>query len=694
MLENTEMKEAQAASAKGGNFVTEASSAELPQSILTPQEHAIAKRLMKEPRLVSELSQELDLSKEGVFEALASLRSKGYDVFEDHTTDQVSLSREAFASQDPLAIEPVAVRNSIRFGVVCDTRMGDTSSQVSLLYDAYEIFGKRRVDFVIHAGNLTAGDRSPSRRNELFLSDSQAQRDFVVTHYPKAKFNTYVIAGPLDLSWKKKKGYNIVRDVCSAREDLIYREGEEETFRVRGNGIHVSHPGNDDTPYAKSYKPQKIAESLIGYWNSIARSGKDIPQLAFMGGWHVVDQFFGQFVQGVYVLPSFVVQNRYFKQRHIAPAIGFMIVEIFFDEENNITDVKPEYISLNKYQVDRDYLDVPSSHDLDNGHKICEEERQILELVKQGPLSPGELSRRLNKSKERVLELVTHLTECGYHISIPEDTKQVTLSIGLKEKYGPLGIAKLFGERFKIGTISDTHGGSLHQQPGLWDRAYEIFDKEEVDLVAHGGDVTDGVGAVGYRGHAKDVAIWGFDDQVRYMVRRYPRSKRKKKTKLISGNHDDWAASAFGANIVWYMCELRDDLEFIGALSGLIEHKGIRIKVLHPAGGQGYAKSYKPQRLIESDISSEILSHAEKAEGIDILLLGNWHHYHFIQYMGTYSFTLPCLKTKDDFHETRGLAPFLGIVIIEVTLAKDGGILAISPRFKNLAQFAKERDLE
>lgn len=679
--------------------------------ILSELERRVVEILKKGLSTLPGLSHELELSQESVVRLLGELREKGYDVFENRRTKQVSLSRDAF-SLDPLEIKPLTYRrNSIKFAVISDTRMGGTSSQVSLLHDAYKDLEERQVDFVIHAGNVVAGDRSAARKDELFLATPESQKQFVVDHYPRAPFRTYMVAGQLDLTWKKKKGYNVVRGICKTRDDLVYRGDDAALFEAKGNLIYVAHPGNDDTPYAKSYKLQKIAENHVGYLRSIGKHAKAIPQIAFMGGWHVEDQLFGHYAHGAYSLPSFISQNKQLAKKHIAPAIGYLVIEIFFDDEGNIRDVKPEYVTLSKYQVDRDYLNIPSSHDLENGCELSREEREILELVKWVPLSPGELSRRLNKPKKKVLEFVEHLKQCGYEITIPEDTDQVTLSIGLKDSYHSTGAYKRFGKKFKFGAISDTHSGSKHQQPGLWDKAYEVFSEEDVDFVAHGGDVTDGGGGTGYRGHAKDVFIWEVDEQKTQMVDRYPRAKKRKEprevtllffneekktheiiTLVISGNHDDWDMSALGYDIVEQICREREDLIYLGRLSGRFECNGVRFKVLHPAGGQGYAKSYKPQRLIEGDISKHILALEGEDGDVDILLLGNWHHYHFIHYMGTYSFTLPCLKTTDDFHETRGLTPFLGVVVVEITLDKDGDIIAISPKFVNLAPFAKERD--
>ncbi len=660
--------------------------------VLTELEHRVLEILKKGPTTLPHLSQELELSQESIVKLLGNLRNKGYDAFEDRRTKEVSLSRDAFGSLDPLEVEPVTYRNSIKFAVISDTRIGDKSSQFSLLYDAYQDFEQRKIDFAIHTGNLVAGDRPKARQEELFLTTEHAQMQFAVDHYPRASFRTYVISGPLDLTWKKKKGYNIVRDICKAREDLIYRGDDAALFETKGNQVYVAHPGNDDTPYAKSYKLQKIAENHVGYLRSTGKQGKEIPMLAFMGGWHIEDQLFGHYAHGAYAVPSFISQNKQLANKHIAPAIGYLIVEIFFDDEGNISDVKPEYVTLNKYQIDRDYLNIPSLQDLENGCEVSREEREILELIKWGPLSPGELSRRLNKPKKKILEYVEHLKQCGYDIMIPEETDQVTLSVGLKEKYVPTGAYKRFEKKFKFGAISDTHLCSVHQQPSLCDKAYEIFDAEDVAFIVNAGDITEGGGGVGYRGHANDVFIWGVDEQKDYTVARYPKSKKKKKTKCIPGNHDLWNFSALGYDIVKHICNERPDMEYLGQSGGVFEHEGVRFKVLHPAGGQGYAKSYKPQRLIEGDISKHILALEGEDGDVDIQLLGNWHHYHFIHYMGTYSFTLPCLKTSDDFHETRGLVPFLGVVVVEVTLDKDGDIIAISPKFINLAPFAKERD--
>ena len=70
-----------------------------------------------------------------------------------------------------------------------------------------------------------------------------------------------MIAGNHDLWWIKKCGADIVRDICSKREDLHYLGSDCEDLKIGRLKIRLYH-GKGGGSYAKSYKIQKYLDSI------------------------------------------------------------------------------------------------------------------------------------------------------------------------------------------------------------------------------------------------------------------------------------------------------------------------------------------------------------------------------------------------------------------------------------------------
>ncbi len=659
-------------------------------SNLNEEERQVVEYLSKHDTVtVSDIAKLLDKSELGIVQILFSLRSKGFDILHNRASKSVQLVRSGGA-QAPL---PIDVKDNVgiyRFAVICETRLGHRNQQLTLLHTVYKFIEKLGVDFVLHGGNLVAGYQPKRHREEVFLEDAEDQKDYAVQHYPKSKnFHTYIIAGQTDLSFKTKGSYNILRAICQEREDLIYRGDETAQFLIRQVfEQELIHPSTDNVPYAKTYTFQRILEQILAKLETIpaANQGGRRPDMVLAGGYHTPGLLPAYSDIDGFLLPSFISQTPRQKRKGIAPTAGFWVIEVIFNQKGELENVKPTLYDWTHYQLKQDYLEDPSGRGFD---KFTEDEKAVLEILAEGPQSYGEISRRLDRNKETILKIVDRLmNQRKLEISIPSDTKQVTWDRKLKTDFIPLAdevMKKMFVKSVKLASVSDTHLCSNHQQISILRKAYQVGDAEKVDVFIHTGDVSDGAGAVGYRSHGKDVFIFGYTDQLEYLIKNYPKSNTGKKTKIIPGNHDWWDFESFGGDIVKEFCGVRTDLEYGEYPRCNFEINGFRIQLFHPGGGSAYALSYQIQKHILSQIRN-------KEPKVDVIFFGNWHKALYLLYAGVHGFLAPSMKNHDEFHQKLGLPNAVGMWIVELTKDESGRITRVVPDYRDFSHLLKEKD--
>lgn len=209
---------------------------------------------------------------------------------------------------------------------------------------------------------------------------------------------------------------------------------------------------------------------------------------------------------------------------------------------------------------------------------------------------------------------------------------------------------------FKIGVISDTHFGSVQQQISLTHSAYEIFSEEGVSMVLHCGDIFEGWKM--HKDQLYEVFLVGGDKAINYAIKNYPKIEGIK-THIIMGNHDASIFNDVGIDPVAALCDKRDDLNYLGAFNATIEIGKIKIQLMHPDGGNAYARSYKMQKIIEQ------MSSSKKP---NILLMGHFHTASILpQYRNVYGIQLPCMQDQTAYLKRKGLNPDIGIVILDIT---------------------------
>ena len=218
------------------------------------------------------------------------------------------------------------------------------------------------------------------------------------------------------------------------------------------------------------------------------------------------------------------------------------------------------------------------------------------------------------------------------------------------------------GERIQFGIVSDTHYGSKYAQISWLHEIYKLFNKREVEIVFHAGDLTDGNGSH-YPGQRFEMHITGADNLKNFTIKNYP-YLQSGKTYIIAGWHDLDLWTREGYDILDKICQGRKDLVYLGQNDAYWILGGRKIYIIHPGGGTAYALSYRPQKLVES-FASENKPH--------IIIIGHYHKAEFIPVLrNVYIFQASCFQYQTPYAIRHNLQWHYGGWLVEMLITKQG----------------------
>jgi biotin operon repressor/predicted phosphodiesterase len=668
-------------------------------------------RLRKGPWSIPEIAKEFNTSEEEAVRLVDKLYKLGHEIIHDRETKVVRLSFDP-TEYTTLQIDPEKERRKgilryvRRILIIHGTVLGSKYSNPTLLHTLYDIAEKKfEVDFAIHIGDVVTGQLSRKREGESFLTNPDEQIQYTLQNYPRSKtFKTYMISGTRDLTIRSAKGrvVNVIRKICSddSRKDLIYRGDLWARFQVKGVRIEVINPGEDYAPYSKSYPLQNIVTNLISEEESHSpvSTTEDDAVIAVVGGAHVYDRIKLGNIYGILVpsLQSLTPHQKRKRKRGSGPVIGACILELHFNEDWTLKrdkgrdGIRIRLIKLNKYQKQDDYKERVV---VKNG--LSEMAQKILIFLEEQPRTEGEISRYFKINKEQVWASIEELQRSGYQILTPKDTKQKdTKQFELVQKqasnFTPLPWKEFFVHEHKAGFCSDTHFGSNDQLWSLVNKFYEICEEEEVDVVFHTGDWS--AGEFNHPANSYKVLIPSTEGQMRFLIDYYPKLKGNKKTVGIGGNHDAQHGKHKGLDpLRAFFAEKRPDIVYLGSDVGFWKLGKINIELLHPAGGTGYALSYKGQNIIESEIR---LNRSRRLKDkIHVLALGNWHVFNEQVHSEAIVLCVPCFQQQTiDYMKPKGLDPWIGGLICEFVTDSSGYVTEFVSEFIDMASMANTPD--
>ena len=206
---------------------------------------------------VKQISKDLDLNEYEVYGMIELLRQEGY-LFEIQDGKVVKI--KPVKDNDVYRIPNS--KEHLKLLLISDTHLASRFDRLDILRYLYERAEDEMVDFVLHAGDVCDGKSSrPEQIYSLKECSYTGQRDYVVDKYPHSNVPTYMIAGNHDLWWVKQCGADIVKDICSKRDDLTYLGSDCEDLKIGKLKIRIRH-GSGGNAYAKSYRLQKYVDSI------------------------------------------------------------------------------------------------------------------------------------------------------------------------------------------------------------------------------------------------------------------------------------------------------------------------------------------------------------------------------------------------------------------------------------------------
>jgi hypothetical protein len=655
--------------------------------------------LKKGDRDEKELSQLLKIDLHTLYDIAEELARKGHDVRIYNSGDKKIFSLSKSESVIKEAIPITHVNKKFKIGIISEIRMGSKQAQISLLHWIYkEVFEREDIDFVIVVGGLVIGKPTPTLVPDILRPDLSPDElvNYVIKHFPQSKkFKTYIVSGRAELSWKTKDGFDIVSAICKERVDLSSAGDLERTFDVKGVRIKVMNPYDDNCPKGVSYGPQKIADNL---------RDSPMPHILVLGGIHRrarIPVYNDMFIE---IVPSLHMQMRRQARRGLSPRIGFTILNLNYNSDWSIDHGKGGLVvsqfDMFNYKKQNDCLDV----NFKAVEKLNEEERKVANwFIDEFVIRHGEIARRLGKNKEYVLEIIKKLRKYGYAIEFKEDSKSFELEVREKTKFAPLPIKyeDVFVWATKEAGISDPHLNSKEECWEILNKAYEDAAKAGARRVLNAGDVTDGGGSVGYRGHQFDVKYMALDDADDYIISKWPQIKikidpqkprllitemyntpegkiayREKfpkegevwlQTDVIEGNHDGWAYQTIGRKTVRALAiRLPHIFRYVGYLEGCSIFDGIYHKLIHPKCGSGYTYSFIVERFLKA------VRESGENKGLPTIVYIGHYHSAFMLFDRRIGIRMPGVKKADKHIKTLGFASKPGMFITEIFLDKTG----------------------
>lgn len=215
---------------------------------------------------------------------------------------------------------------------------------------------------------------------------------------------------------------------------------------------------------------------------------------------------------------------------------------------------------------------------------------------------------------------------------------------------------------YNFAIISDTHLGSDGEQLDSLNKMYDRIEDEDIDVVFHAGDISDGTvknnGRGMYRGHSnhlKPEAI-GWDRLTDYVAENYP-ERDGVDTMFISGNHDHQLFKSTGIRFGKQLEDRREDLHWIGDSYANVDLGEVDMDLVHPSGGTPYTLGYRAQTWLRDKPDEE------KA---DITVFGHLHQFLNAETEGSQVLYAGAWQGSTPFLERKGIKPKAGGWIIDM----------------------------
>lgn len=267
-----------------------------------------------------------------------------------------------------------------------------------------------------------------------------------------------------------------------------------------------------------------------------------------------------------------------------------------------------------------------------------------------------------NAVREKLAEELARLT--------PGEGAQILQS--LRGRPTKLHDHEFSGRHIKFGYYADPHVGHSQFSEPLWQIMLKRFKAEGVDRAYCPGDNVEGMS--GRPGHIYELSHIGAHAQLAYASDLFGLADRLQFC-IIDGNHDQWFKEKGNAGTVAgeELATRNKNVRFLGEWEADVRlASSVVMRLYHANDGTAYADSYKLQKLIESFTG-----------GLkpNIVLSGHYHKQIAVFRRNVFGFECGTLCGQSQFMRGRKLPAHMGFGIIEIWVAKRGGIERLRHEF-------------
>lgn len=317
------------------------------------------------------------------------------------------------------------------------------------------------------------------------------------------------------------------------------------------------------------------------------------------------------------------------------------------------------HLVVTRARIDLQPLDVVLKHYLTSSKK---------------PLSLDDLVEQFDRSPKVIKNTLNLLKAQGFNLELSDDNCVTPSVVKPGNVLGaPLvhDISAYQNSWFKFGATGDNHLGSKHERLDVLNAAYDLYESEDVHVVFNTGNWAEGDAP---RLNFHDVNIHGLDDQLDYVIKKYPQRPGITTYFVAGDDHEGWWQKSTRIEIGRYLQSRaedagRSDLQYLGYVEADVMLKSAKghswIKVMHPGGGSAYAHSYAPQKLVES---------FQGGEKPQVLLIGHYHKFEYCYPREVHVVQTGCTVDQSIFMRKQKIQAMVGFVLCSLNQDENGVI--------------------
>jgi predicted phosphodiesterase len=285
---------------------------------------------------IEELADTCDIAPRRIRESLEKLGRKGYRISSEGD-QRVVIHKHPVPSQDEHQV--LFSGETYRFAVISDVHLNSKHCRLDELHMAYDMVQSEGITDVYNPGDIVAGRGIfKNQDHEIINHTFESQKAYAIENYPfREGITTHIISGNHDCEGDfGRAGADACKGVANERDDLNWCGMYAADFKLPNGAIMTMRHPMGGSSYAKSYKPQKFAESF---------EGGSKPAIVLFGHWH---NFEVGYHRNIWMINCGTFEGfggtLGLRVPLGAPAVGFTIVEAQLGDDGSLVRVKWEWL--------------------------------------------------------------------------------------------------------------------------------------------------------------------------------------------------------------------------------------------------------------------------------------------------------------------------------------------------------------